>query len=186
MLRCIVASHVINTIKNVTQSLEGPENIAQTRGEDCHGRAYEECPCIRASTRRIARLVAWCVLIYLPSNAKLLLIKDLREKKERELSPNLSLQSSDHYMIRAGFSGIDVEVHDCDDNLQYSSSLSMSTASSVEQLYYSPEVVVSPSEAYREILWLGNISDAIEKLISKLPKLRAALEQMHGKNPVIF
>ena len=73
-------------------------------------------------------------------------------------------------MNRAGFSGVDVEVHDCDDNFQHYSSLSMSTASSVEQLHYSPEVIVSPSEAYREILWLGNISDAIEKLISKLPE----------------
>ena len=118
--------------------------------------------------RRIARLVAWCVLRYLPSNAKFLLIKDLREKKEREISPNLSLQSSDHYMNRAGFSGIDVEVHDCDDNFQYSSSLSISTVNSVEQLYYPPEVVIVLSEAHREIQWLGNISNATEKLTSKL------------------
>ena len=54
-------------------------------------------------------------------------------------------------MNRAGFSGIDVEVHDCDDNSQCSSSLLMSTANSVEQLYYPPEVVIVPGEARREI-----------------------------------
>ena len=46
-------------------------------------------------------------------NAKLLLVKEAGEKKERESSPTLSLQSSDHYINGAGFIGIDVEVHDC-------------------------------------------------------------------------
>ena len=106
---------------------------------------------------------------------------DLGEEKERESSPTLSVQSWEHYMNRAGFRGIDVEVHDCDDDSQYSSSVLMSTADSGEQFRYSPEVVVVLNEAHTKSPWLSDMSNAIEEVTSKVPEI-SSLDQVDARD----
>ncbi|KAJ5538114.1 hypothetical protein N7494_007593 [Penicillium frequentans] len=88
----------------------------------------------------------------------------LSEEEERKLSPILSAPSWDRVLKAAGFSGLDLDVHDCESEETYSFSVLMSTAQ--------PEAASSPSSdsvvivtggtsSYQDEAWLRALQDCI-------------------------
>ncbi|KAH8430189.1 uncharacterized protein LDX57_007859 [Aspergillus melleus] len=85
----------------------------------------------------------------------------LGEEEERYLSPNLSVPLWDRVLKVTGFSGIDVNVHDCESEELYSFSVMMSTAQSERQnSLLGPVVLVSDTIA-REQTWMKMLQESV-------------------------
>jgi NADPH:quinone reductase-like Zn-dependent oxidoreductase len=86
------------------------------------------------------------------------------EEEERKLSPVLSAPFWDRVLRGAGFSGLDLDVHDCESEEIYSFSVLMSTAQFDEPSNprFDPVVLVSGgTSSYRDEAWLRTLQDSI-------------------------
>ncbi|KAJ5893428.1 hypothetical protein N7495_005119 [Penicillium taxi] len=101
----------------------------------------------------------------------------LSEEEERKLSPILSAPSWDRVLKAAGFSGLDLDVHDCESEETYSFSVLMSTAQSEEadSSRFNPAVIVTGgSSSYQDEVWLRALQDSIATITGgALPSIEA-------------
>ena len=87
----------------------------------------------------------------------------LSEEPERELSPSLTTTLWHKVLVNAGFSGVDLEVRDCDDDDTYSLSTILSTVPAQQPLLPDTEdiVLVTSSQDHPESTWLHSLRKAI-------------------------
>lgn len=102
----------------------------------------------------------------------------LSEEKERHSSPSLSITFWDQILKNAGFTGIDLEVHDCESEDMYSISTIMST-SLREKVPKFPSgddfVIVTSSQSPPPQGWLGSLQSSVssQALDGSLPAVQA-------------
>jgi len=102
------------------------------------------------------------------------------EEEERKLSPSLSISTWDRVLKKNGFDGIETEVHDCDSEEFYSSSVIMSTAiSSTAPAYDSEVIIVTGSNTPAPpAAWL----DKLKTSISDITKGAVMIEPLDSTN----
>ncbi|QQK46332.1 Lovastatin diketide synthase LovF [Penicillium digitatum] len=88
----------------------------------------------------------------------------LSEEEERKLSPIMQSPSWDRVLKAAGFSGLDLDVHDCESEETYSFSVIMSTAQPEEPSisHAEPAVIVTgDTSSYQDEVWLRALQESI-------------------------
>ncbi|OCL05917.1 reducing type I polyketide synthase [Glonium stellatum] len=106
----------------------------------------------------------------------------LSEEEERKLSPSLSIDLWDRILRRTGFSGLDVNVQDCEDQ-NYVMSVLMSTANFESPPDFHPDVVISYSGPQPPESWLNDLKNSIEAATSYTPAIES-LDSVHAHGKV--
>lgn len=83
-------------------------------------------------------------------------------EEERKMSPNLSVDAWKSIMSKAGFSGLDVEMGDCEDRELASFSTMLSTAIPAKQIY--PDQVSLIRNTSRNESWLQDLAERLARL----------------------
>ncbi|KAI0483452.1 putative polyketide synthase [Xylaria cf. heliscus] len=95
----------------------------------------------------------------------------LSEEPERKDSPNLPLDMWERVLKESGFTGIDLEVKDCEDTTNYSLSVIMSTAAvepAAAEIPY-PEIAIVYTQPPPPTSWLDSLSSKLGTLTSRKP-----------------
>ncbi|KAL9123055.1 MAG: hypothetical protein Q9187_000382 [Circinaria calcarea] len=85
----------------------------------------------------------------------------LSEEEERKHSPNLSVDSWERLLKQTGFSGLDVEVRDSEDDENYAMSVIMSTATAEASSYYQHETAIVHASFQPPEPWLNTLKELI-------------------------
>ncbi|KAL4780054.1 hypothetical protein BJX76DRAFT_361177 [Aspergillus varians] len=88
----------------------------------------------------------------------------LSKEEERTLSPILPAPSWDIVFKAAGFSGPDLDVHDCESEETYSFSILMSTAQAEEPSNFRSDsvvIVTGSASSYQDEVWLSALQESI-------------------------
>lgn len=107
-----------------------------------------------------------------------MLIFSLGEEEERKYSPSLSIDMWNRVLRKTGFSGLDVEVHDCDDEDRYSHSFIMSTATEKFVQETQQEVTIVHVGTPPPDLWTRKLRKSIETITHSV----VSVETLHQAN----
>lgn len=122
-------------------------------------------------------MVAWCVYVsFLFLNLpkfihSRLIIFLLGQEEERKSSPSLSVDSWDRALRRTGFTGLDVQVQDCEDP-NYVMSVMMSTATSTVSPNFQPKVSLVYEGVQPPAPWLNDLKTAMKAATGHEPMLK--------------
>ena len=111
-----------------------------------------------------ATLPGWWLSMYFIANVNTLLTPSLGEEEERKSSPSLSIDMWDRVLQSTGFSGLDVEVHDCEDEDKYSHSLIISTAKEDDPLVLQHGLTVVHADAPPPEAWMEDLQRSLETI----------------------
>ncbi|TVY35171.1 Highly reducing polyketide synthase [Lachnellula subtilissima] len=103
----------------------------------------------------------------------------LSEEKERKHSPNLTVPHWDKVLKRCGFSGLDVEARDCEDDDNYAMSVIMSTAKRDDSPRFPEQIVLVYTDALPPQPWL----EQLKVLLAKLTSTNVTVERLDRLNP---
>lgn len=95
----------------------------------------------------------------------------LSEEPERKYSPNMSLQTWRPILENAGFTGIDLNVWDCEDEQHRASSVIMSTAIPQEPSLYDSPVVLVYDSPEPPLDWLHGLSQQVKEITGTAPAI---------------
>jgi acyl transferase domain-containing protein/NADPH:quinone reductase-like Zn-dependent oxidoreductase len=90
----------------------------------------------------------------------------LSEEKERKYSPNMPLESWKAILERTGFTGLDVDVRDCEDERNYAMSVILSTAKPSAAPEYPKDTVLVYAGTSPPQSWLDGVKASIGSLTS--------------------
>ncbi|OBT54633.1 Type I Iterative Polyketide synthase (PKS) [Pseudogymnoascus sp. 24MN13] len=107
----------------------------------------------------------------------------LSEEEERKFSPSLTVGMWDRCLRETGFSGVDIEVPDCDEPDLYSYSVIMSTANSQSTKLNSDIVLVTRN--LTPISWMDALSTSIAEATGVAPSIEP-LEGVRGNSKSIY
>lgn len=92
-------------------------------------------------------------------------------KKERHNSPSSSIHSWEYTLKQAGFSGLDVDGHDCEDREIYTTSVLMSTAVAPVPPTYYKDVVLVCGQRSPPTAWLHGLENSLAAVTSLMPQV---------------
>lgn len=92
----------------------------------------------------------------------------LGEEEHRLLTPSLTVDMWNSVLQANGFSGLDLEVRDCESDELYSYSVMVASSHDAEQLYH-PEVVIAISKPGPHQQWLDRLVEAVSKVVGSKP-----------------
>ncbi|OBT75234.1 Type I Iterative Polyketide synthase (PKS) [Pseudogymnoascus sp. 05NY08] len=107
----------------------------------------------------------------------------LSEEEERKYSPSLTVGMWDRGLRETGFSGVDIEVPDCDEPDLYSYSVIVSTANSQSTKLNSDIVLVTRN--LTPISWMDALSTSIAEATGVAPSIEP-LEGVRGNSKSIY
>lgn len=93
------------------------------------------------------------------------------QEAERKCSPTLRLNAWHRLLKRTGFKGVDLEVHDREDEATYSSSVILATADGLGSPRISSEAVLVCGEARLPEAWLNGLASQIAEFTQQMPLL---------------
>ncbi|KAI5241809.1 putative polyketide synthase [Aureobasidium subglaciale] len=96
----------------------------------------------------------------------------LSEEKERHSSPSLSINMWDRVLRDSGFGGIDVEIHDCDDDDFYNFSTIMSTASPAEPPAFDADITIVTNGDEAPSAWVQSLQCKVQSITGSLPSVQ--------------
>jgi NADPH:quinone reductase-like Zn-dependent oxidoreductase/ubiquinone/menaquinone biosynthesis C-methylase UbiE len=107
----------------------------------------------------------------------------LSEEEERKLSPSLSIDMWDRVLRRTGFSGVEMEVHDAEDENLYSFSVMMSTAMAPDAGASSADVLLVLGFQTPPQDWLEALQSSIVQVTGTRPAVEVSFPSanLHGK-----
>lgn len=91
------------------------------------------------------------------------------QEPERELSPTLQISAWSRLLKGTGFNGVDVEVHDREDEATYSSSVILASADGLHSDRISPEAILICGDFRPPQVWLDGLSNQIAKFTANPP-----------------
>jgi NADPH:quinone reductase-like Zn-dependent oxidoreductase/SAM-dependent methyltransferase len=96
----------------------------------------------------------------------------LSQEPERQYSPNMSLQTWEPILKDAGFTGIDLDIWDCEDEEHRAMSVILSTAIPQESPEYDTKVTLVYDKAQQPPTnWLQGLAKNIESVTGRTPKV---------------
>ena len=95
----------------------------------------------------------------------------LSEEPERKLSPNMPLETWDRYLGSTGFSGLDLNVWDCEDPEHQAMSCIMSTAQPAQQPKYEKDVAIAYDGDRPSKQWIDGLINKFKHEINVTPVL---------------
>ena len=103
---------------------------------------------------------------------KLLLTLLIGVEDDRKLSPSYSGEKWDAVLKRTGFTGADLEVHDCEDEANYSMSTFLATATNETPPDYPQEVVLVYGDCCPPQAWLDDLRKSIAAVTFCEPEVK--------------
>ncbi|KIM94092.1 hypothetical protein OIDMADRAFT_207730 [Oidiodendron maius Zn] len=107
----------------------------------------------------------------------------LSEEEERIFSPSLSVDMWDRVLHKTGFGGVEIEVHDCNDEELYCFSVIMATADPNPSNFNSDIKLIAQSSTPYE--WLDNLKSSIAKSTGITPTIEP-IESVHGDSSKVY
>lgn len=95
----------------------------------------------------------------------------LSEEPERKFSPNMPARQWEPYLQKAGFTGIQMELWDCQEEEHMSSSVIISTAISNDTPVYCKEVELVHFDSDLSVQWLEGLAQRVKVLTGCLPEV---------------
>lgn len=93
------------------------------------------------------------------------------DEKERALSPYLPSAAWGDALKRTGFSGLDVDVRDCEDQDLYATNLLMSTAVNPAPPTFDTKVILVVGHSTPQAAWLDELKNAIAAATGSVPEV---------------
>ncbi|KAL8900473.1 MAG: hypothetical protein Q9207_005688, partial [Kuettlingeria erythrocarpa] len=150
----VIASHVLHATKNIRRTLDQLRRLLKPGGKLILAETTRDRP---ENQVVFGMLPGWWV----------------SEEEERQGSPTLSTEAWEQHLTQAGYTGLDVEVSDCDNESFASSSVMMSTvtttAATTTESASIPESVLILDSTHVTAPWIEELRSNIEKVTGQRP-----------------